>query len=198
VRVQGHQSTPSFGNSTSSPVQQATFNDAFAGLNFSSQPQPQASQPSKPNAFANLTSLTRSPPVAPQVTTAQSGGFFGAPSVKKPANQASTTASSGLNDLFTLSSHPTSQAAVVKPASSATPAATFPAFENAWTSPSPAAPVQTQANVWGASNNSIASNAFAGLGTSSLSNGKSSDDEFGAFAATSSKVDDDLFANVWK
>lgn len=196
VRPQGHQSTTSFGNSVSPHMPQSAItdlDDAFSGLNFSSQSQPQPSQPQKPNAFANLASLTRSPPVAPQVTPAQSGGFFGAPSVKKPVNQASTTASSGLNDLFILSSQPQTQPIVAKPT-------TFPVLDNTWSSPSPAAPVQTQANVWGASNNSIASNAYAGLGTSSLANGKNNgknnDDDFGSFAT--SKVDDDLFANVWK
>lgn len=190
------------------------FNDAFSGLNFasSSQPQPPAAQPVKPNAFANLTSvtsaMTRSPPVAPKVTPAQSGGFFGAPAAKKPAHQSSTAASSGLNDLYALSSPPQPQAplhSTAKPVH----AVNFPAFDNAWSSPSPAAPVQTQTTVWGASNNSIASNAFAGLGSSSLSTGKTTnDDDFGAFTgfgtastsgfASSAKIDDDPFANVWK
>ena len=70
--------------------------------------------------------------------------------------------------------------------------------------------MQTQTNVWGASNNSIASNAFAGLGTSHLSSGKRDDDDFGAFAgfgaagsssgfgASAARVDDDPFTNVWK
>lgn len=170
------------------------LSDVFSGLSFPSQPQPQPSQAQKPNAFANLASLTRSPPVAPQVTPAQSGGFFGTPSMKKPVNQTSTAASTGLNDLFILSSQPQTQPVVSKPT-------TFSVPENTWSSPSPAAPVQTQANVWGATNNSIASNAYAGLGTSSLTNGKSNDDDFGSFTSigvTSSKVDDDLFANVWK
>lgn len=210
---QGHQSTPSFGSPASPPVQQSAFgdfNDAFSGLNFTSNPQPHAPQPQKPNAFANLTSaMTRSPPVAPQVTPAQSGGFFGTPAAKKPTNNTSTAASSGLNDLFALSSPPQQQSTL---SSTAKPVLTpnFPAFDNAWSSPSPAAPVQTQANVWGASNNSIASNAFAGLGTSHLSSGKKDDDDFGAFTgfgaagsssglgASAAKVDDDPFANVWK
>lgn len=191
-------------------VQQSTFsdlNDAFSGLNFASNPQLPAPQPQKPNAFANLTAMTRSP-AAPQVTPAQSGGFFGPPAAKKPTNNTSTAASSGLNDLFALSSPPQQQptlSSTTKPVL----AANFPAFDNAWSSPSAAAPVQTQANVWGASNNSIASNAFAGLGTSHLSLGKRDDDEFGAFtgfgvAGSSSGIgasvakDDDPFANVWK
>ncbi|KAF8420178.1 hypothetical protein EV426DRAFT_701734 [Tirmania nivea] len=220
VKTQGHQSTPSFGNSASQ-MQHSAFgdlNDAFSGLNFSS-PQPHAPQPQKPNAFANLTSanltsaLTRSPPVAPQVTPAQSGGFFGTPAAKKHTKNTSTAASSGLNDLFALPSPPQQQPTLGSTtATTAKPALTanFAAFDNAWSSPSPAAPVHTQAVVWGASNNSIASNAFAGLGTSHLSSGKRDDDEFGAFTgvgaagspsglgASAVKVDDDPFANVWK
>lgn len=212
-RAQGHQTTPSFGSSASPPMQQSAFgdfNDAFSNLTFSSNPQPSVAQPAKPNAFANLTSaMTRSPPVAPQVTPAQSGGFFGTPATKKPTNQASTAASSGLNDLFTLSS-PQNNHSTLNSAAKPVSTTNFPAFDNAWSSPSPAAPVQTQTTVWGASNNSIASNAFAGLGTSSLAAGKTktNDDDFGAFAGfgassssgfgSSNKIDDDPFANVWK
>ncbi|KAI5807422.1 hypothetical protein DFH27DRAFT_546200 [Peziza echinospora] len=213
-----HQSSPSFGNITSfgqpsygntsppPPAQQSTFsdfNDAFSGLSFSSQPQAQVSQPPKQtNAFANLTSplMTRSPPVAPTVTAASSGGFFGAPAAKKPAaftSNHSHTASAGLNDLFSLSTPPPQAAANTSPKPFAS--SNF-AFENAWSTPSAAAPVSTQTNVWGSSNNSIASNAFAGLGTSSIGS-KSNDDDFGAFSGGStsnSKLEDDIFGNVWK
>lgn len=200
----GHQGSPAFGNAASPPIQQSStfndFNDAFAGLSFSSQPQPQVSQPPKP-AFANLASplMSRSPPVAPQVTPASSGGFFGPPAAKKPVsstNQSSTAAASGLNDLFALSS-PSTQPALNT--SGSKPVVSSFAFDNTWSTPSPAAPVSTQTNVWGSSNNSIASNAFAGLGTSSLGN-KSNDDDFGAFAGfgTTTKIDDDPFTNVWK
>ncbi|KAF8447097.1 hypothetical protein BDZ91DRAFT_803279 [Kalaharituber pfeilii] len=202
-----HQSNPSFGSSASPQMQHSAFNDlndAFSGLAFSSQPsqaQPQVSQPAKPNAFANLTSplVSRSPPVAPQVTPASSGGFFGTQATKKPSSfspgQSQTSAASGLNDLFALSSPP-HVASTTAP--KLAPTASF-AFENAWATPSPAAPVSTQTTVWGASNSSIASNAFAGLGTSSIGN-RIHDDDFGAFAVgtNNAKPDDDPFANVWK
>lgn len=235
VRKPQHQSTGSFGVPQMSPGMQqqqhqqqqslggfGDFNDAFAGLNFNSTPQQQPpiiqqQQPPKPasNAFANLTSplMSRSPAAAPQVNPAPVGGFFGSSNTqKKPGHISSgstSQASAGLNDLFSLSS---SSFSPPKPAAAPAPVSNnFAAFDNAWSTPSAAAPVSTQTNVWGSSNNDIASNAFAGLGTSSLGGGGSknntntaADDDFGAFTAGGSvsggggKMDDDLFANVWK